>query len=80
MPAPNIDRSGCAIRIADALIRDNKISLAISVYIGSGEAGLLTVPSGTHAVRWLPPLNVSREEIDEAGEILGRVLASFRPR
>jgi acetylornithine/succinyldiaminopimelate/putrescine aminotransferase len=40
-------------------------------------AGLLTVPSGTHAVRWLPPLNVSRAEIDEAAEILGRVLAQF---
>ncbi|MCE9610723.1 MAG: aminotransferase class III-fold pyridoxal phosphate-dependent enzyme [Chthoniobacter sp.] len=33
-------------------------------------AGLLTVPSGTHAIRWLPPLNVSREEIDEAVELL----------
>ena len=37
------------------------------------EAGLLTVPSGTHAVRWLPPLNVSRAEIDEAAEILRKV-------
>jgi len=41
------------------------------------EAGLLTVPSGTHAVRWLPPLNVSRAEIDEAAEILRAVLARF---
>lgn len=41
------------------------------------EAGLLTVPSGTHAIRWLPPLNVSRAEIDEAAQILGRVLAQF---
>jgi acetylornithine/succinyldiaminopimelate/putrescine aminotransferase len=39
------------------------------------EAGLLTVPSGTHAVRWLPPLNVSRAEIDEAAQILRGVLA-----
>jgi acetylornithine/N-succinyldiaminopimelate aminotransferase len=38
------------------------------------EAGLLTVPSGTHAVRWLPPLNVSRAEIDEAAAILATVL------
>ncbi len=38
------------------------------------EAGLLTVPSGTHAVRWLPPLNVSRVEIDEAAAILQTVL------
>jgi len=38
------------------------------------EAGLLTVPSGTHAVRWLPPLNVARAEIDEAAAILQTVL------
>jgi acetylornithine/succinyldiaminopimelate/putrescine aminotransferase len=40
-------------------------------------AGLLTVPSGTHAVRWLPPLNVSRAEIDEAAALLATVLQSF---
>ena len=40
-------------------------------------AGLLTVPSGTHAVRWLPPLNVARAEIDEAVELLRATLASF---
>jgi acetylornithine/succinyldiaminopimelate/putrescine aminotransferase len=38
------------------------------------EAGLLTVPSGTHAIRWLPPLNVTRAEIDEAAAILRGVL------
>ena len=38
------------------------------------EAGLLTVPSGTHAIRWLPPLNVKASEIDEAAAILARVL------
>lgn len=38
-------------------------------------AGLLTVPSGTHAIRWLPPLNVSRAEIDEAVEMLRVTLA-----
>jgi acetylornithine/succinyldiaminopimelate/putrescine aminotransferase len=40
-------------------------------------AGLLTVPSGTHAIRWLPPLNVSRAEIDEAAAILRAVLERF---
>jgi acetylornithine/succinyldiaminopimelate/putrescine aminotransferase len=44
------------------------------------EAGLLTVPSGTHAVRWLPPLNVKREEIDEAAAILARVLQALPSR
>ncbi len=41
------------------------------------DAGLLTIPSGTHAVRWLPALNVSRLEIDEAAAILARVLGSL---
>jgi acetylornithine/N-succinyldiaminopimelate aminotransferase len=38
------------------------------------EAGLLVVPSGTHALRWLPPLNVSRAQIDEAANLLQSVL------
>ena len=41
------------------------------------EAGLLTIPSGTHAIRWLPALNVTRAEIDEAAAILARVLAAL---
>jgi acetylornithine/succinyldiaminopimelate/putrescine aminotransferase len=41
------------------------------------EAGLLTIPSGTHALRWLPPLNVRREEIEEAAAILARTLAAL---
>lgn len=43
------------------------------------DAGMLAVPAGTHTIRWLPPLNVTRDEIDEAVAILGRVLASFGP-
>lgn len=41
------------------------------------DAGLLTIPSGTHAVRWLPPLNVTRAEIDEAATILQTLLTSL---
>jgi acetylornithine/N-succinyldiaminopimelate aminotransferase len=41
------------------------------------KAHLLTVPSGTHSIRWLPPLNVTRAEIDEAVQILGSVLAGL---
>ncbi len=41
------------------------------------KAHLLTVPSGTHAIRWLPPLNVTRAEIDEAVQILSSVLAGL---
>ena len=43
------------------------------------EAGLLTVPSGTHAVRWLPPLNVKAQEIDEAAAILAAILRQLCP-
>jgi acetylornithine/N-succinyldiaminopimelate aminotransferase len=38
------------------------------------EAGMLTIPSGTHAIRWLPPLNVTREEVALAVDILSGVL------
>ena len=41
------------------------------------EAGLLVIPSGTHALRWLPPLNVQREHLDQATDILRGVLAKF---
>ncbi len=41
------------------------------------EAGLLTIPSGTHTIRWLPPLTVTAAEVDEAVGILSRVLASL---
>jgi acetylornithine/N-succinyldiaminopimelate aminotransferase len=38
------------------------------------EAGMLTIPSGTHAIRWLPPLNVTRDEVAQAVDILSGVL------
>jgi acetylornithine aminotransferase/acetylornithine/N-succinyldiaminopimelate aminotransferase len=41
------------------------------------EVGLLSIPSGTHAIRWLPPLNVKRSEIDEAVAILRDVLSGL---
>ena len=41
------------------------------------DAKLLSVPSPPNAIRWLPPLNVTRGEIDRAVGILGAVLARF---
>ncbi|MER1999231.1 MAG: acetylornithine transaminase, partial [Lysinibacillus sp.] len=38
------------------------------------EAGLLTVAAGPHVIRLLPPLNVSKSEIDEAITILQQVI------
>jgi acetylornithine/N-succinyldiaminopimelate aminotransferase len=40
-------------------------------------ARLLTVPSLPNAIRWLPPLNVTVEEIDRAVEILRSVMGSI---
>jgi acetylornithine/succinyldiaminopimelate/putrescine aminotransferase len=38
------------------------------------EAGMLTIPAGTNAIRWLPPLNVTREEVTRGVDILAGVL------
>ena len=57
------------------LSADKAPSLALVEALHS--AGLLTVPSGTHAVRLLPPLNVSKEEVDQAIEIIRTTLQSF---
>lgn len=43
-------------------------------------AGLLTIPSGSHTIRWLPALNVKTAEIDEAARILGDTLASLNSK
>jgi acetylornithine/succinyldiaminopimelate/putrescine aminotransferase len=40
------------------------------------DAGLLVIPSGTHALRWLPPLNVQPAQLDEAAGILRATLAA----
>jgi acetylornithine/N-succinyldiaminopimelate aminotransferase len=42
--------------------------------------GLLTVPAGRSVIRWLPPMIVSRTEIDEAVSILAETLDEIRPR
>lgn len=41
------------------------------------KAGLLTVPAGNEVVRWLPPLNVSEAEVDEALGILHKTLSGL---
>jgi 4-aminobutyrate aminotransferase-like enzyme len=62
--------SDFAERVPAAVKRTPSLTVVDALH----EAGLLTVPSGTHAVRWLPPLNVSLAEIDEAAGILKNVL------
>jgi acetylornithine/N-succinyldiaminopimelate aminotransferase len=48
--------------------------------VASMQNGLLSVPAGPSVLRWLPPLNVSRVEIDEAVSILARTLDEIHPR
>jgi acetylornithine/N-succinyldiaminopimelate aminotransferase len=50
------------------------------IVVRSMQNGLLTVPAGPSVIRWLPPLNVSRADIDEAVSILARTLDEIRPR
>jgi predicted acetylornithine/succinylornithine family transaminase len=39
------------------------------------QAGMLAIPSGTHAIRWLPPLNITRADVDRAVAILQQTLS-----
>ena len=41
------------------------------------DEGFLTVPAGEDVVRWLPPLNVSDAEVDEALATFSEVLSSL---
>jgi acetylornithine aminotransferase len=41
------------------------------------EKGLLTVPAGPEALRILPPLTVTTEEIDDALEIIRSTVAEI---
>ena len=62
-----------------ALAEDGKTPANITV-VASMKNGLLTVPAGPSVIRWLPPLNVTRAEIDEAVSILAKTLDEIRPR
>jgi len=41
------------------------------------EAGLLTIPAGSHVIRLLPPLNLRRSEAEERMAIITRVIRSL---
>lgn len=66
---------------ADALgkaagFREGDRALSLQMVDRLQAAGLLAVPSGVGVLRWLPPLNVSAAEIDEALQIVRDVLGS----
>ncbi len=58
---PEVRRSTAALTVVEAL----------------HEERLLCIPAGPNVARWLPPLNVTQEEIDEAMGKLKRVLTSL---
>lgn len=76
---------GVGLLVAFQLVDDfaEKVTLpagrtpSLHVVIKLHEAGLLTVPAQSHAVRWLPPLNVTPAEIDRAAAILREVLSAL---
>jgi 4-aminobutyrate aminotransferase-like enzyme len=39
----------------------------------------LVVGAGGHAIRFLPPLNVKDEEIEQAVNIVDTILSTFKP-
>ena len=43
------------------------------------EAGLLVVGAGGHAIRFLPPLNISNDEIEQAISVVDTTLSTFKP-
>jgi acetylornithine/succinyldiaminopimelate/putrescine aminotransferase len=53
---------------------------SIFVVNAAREAGLLTVPAGETVVRWLPPLNVTDAEVDEALAVFHGVLSTLSGR
>jgi acetylornithine/N-succinyldiaminopimelate aminotransferase len=67
------------IELGDEFVRSAAGAKAPSqmVVIAAMRNGLLSVPAGPSVIRWLPPLNVTRAEIDEAVTILSATLASM---
>ena len=75
------DVRGVGLMIAFELVADfsermgDKRAPSLALIDRLHQKGLLSIPAGTHSIRWLPPLNVSRAEIDRAVEILRTALA-----
>ena len=56
---------------------DDKKILAKDIVLKALENGLLLVGAGNNVVRFFPPFNVRKEEIDEAILILNKVLKTI---
>jgi len=75
------DVRGVGLMIAFELVADfserigDKRSPSLALIAKLHEAGLLCIPAGNLSIRWLPPLNVTRAEIDRAVKILSTALS-----
>jgi acetylornithine aminotransferase/acetylornithine/N-succinyldiaminopimelate aminotransferase len=67
------------IELGGNLSRAASTGAALSQHVVTAlmKNGLLSVPAGPSVIRWLPPLNVSQAEVDEALSILARTLAGL---
>jgi L-lysine 6-transaminase len=61
----------CAFDLPDTPCRDALLTTVI-------KHGLLALKCGTRTIRFRPPLNVKREEIDKAAEILDAAITEYR--
>lgn len=62
---------------ADALVPKDGLTPALNLVLKLTEKGLLTVPAGAETLRWLPPLNVTEEEVNQALELLKQALTEL---
>jgi len=60
------------------LIIGMEVEVPVAVIVSACLAGaLLVIGAGENVLRFLPPLTITSEEVDEMADILGRVLGSF---
>ena len=61
------------------LLQGIEVTLPVGEIVNKAiEKGLLLVPSGTHVIRFIPPLIITKEEIDEGIAILKDVLQEIK--
>ena len=56
---------------------DFESDMSGQVLANANEVGLLLNAPRPHTIRFMPPLNVTKEEIDEAAERLGNALSNI---
>jgi len=62
---------------ADHLEIEEGLTPALCICFKLNKLGCLTVPAGANTLRWLPPLNVTTKEIDEAFSLLQTAIDSL---